>query len=396
MKINYIKNGQCNTKAYKPFLVTEAISQEVGRYHESFSQYHQTALVSLEALAKEIGVGKLYVKDESTRFGLNAFKVLGAAYAIGKALAKELKTDIQELPFEVLRERVKEELGGIKLAATTDGNHGRGVAWMGKELGLETIIYMPKGTTPNRLKHITDLGAKGSITQMNYDDTVRWVANEAKKEGWLVIQDTAWEGYEDVPVWIMQGYSTIAKEVIEALGEEVPTHIFLQAGVGAFAGVMAEVFYDYYKEACPQIVLVEAEVAACFYASAKKGEEVTCIGELNTIMAGLACGEANPIGYKVLTKLVDTFISAPDWTSANGMRIMANPLAKDSKIISGESGAVSVGVIESILTRPEYEQMKRDLGLDEKSIVLAFSTEGDTDQTVYRDIVWYGKYAAQS
>jgi len=392
MKIKCVKNIQHNPTGYKPFLVSKEISEEVKVYHESFGEYSETALVSLDNLAIHLGIGKLYVKDESSRFQLNSFKVLGAAYAVGKAIAEKLNTDIKNLPFDVMKKRVKEELGDIKLMATTDGNHGRGVAWMGKQLGLEVHIYMPNGTTKNRLNHILDQGANGTITEMNYDDTVRWVAEEAKKKGMLVIQDTAWEGYEDVPLWIMQGYSTIAREVLNQLGDEVPTHVVLQAGVGAFAGVIAEVFYTHYKEACPKIILVEAESADCFYQSAIEGKKIIRSGDLTTIMAGLACGEPNPIAYDVLFSLVDSFVSTPDWVAANGMRIMASPLQGDRKIISGESGAVSLGMIESILSDVQYTEMKDILGLHKESRVLVFSTEGDTDKTVYQDVVWHGKF----
>lgn len=391
--IRCIKNSQFNDKEYQPFLVTKETSEEVENYHKSFDDYNKTKLVELEALSKEIGIKKLYVKDESTRFNLNAFKVLGASYAVGKVLADILGEDIKNLPFELLKEKVKHALSDKTLVATTDGNHGRGVAWMGKQLGLNTVIYMPKGTTQNRLNHIKELGANATITNMNYDDTVRWVAKKSEEENWLMIQDTAWEGYEDVPIWIMQGYATLAKEIIETLGDEIPTHILLQAGVGAFAGVMAEVFYSAYKEKMPKIIIVEADVADCYYQSAISNEKVICTGELSTIMAGLACGEPNPIGYKVLFQLADAFVSAPDYVSANGMRILGNPLGDDERIISGESGAVGVGVVDCIMQNEQYANIKESLELDASSVVLAISTEGDTDVEVYRDVVWYGKYS---
>lgn len=392
MNIKSIINKKYDPKGYEAFLVTEETSDEVKAYHESFEDYNETELVSLDALSDHLGLSKLYVKDESTRFNLNAFKVLGAAYAVGKALADQLGMDISHLPFEEMKKKVKENLSDVTLVATTDGNHGRGVSWMGKQLGLDVIIYMPAGTTQNRLNHILKLGAKGTITDMNYDDTVRWVAEEAKNHSWLIIQDTAWEGYEDVPVWIMQGYSTMAREVIESLGDTVPSHIFLQAGVGAFAGVMAEVFYSAYKDKMPKIIVVEADSADCYYQSAIEEREVVCSGDLYTIMAGLACGEANPIGSKVLFQLAHSFVSAPDGVAANGMRILGNPLKGDQGVVSGESGAVSIGLIETIMSKPELKDLKEMLKLDSQSVVLTFSTEGDTDETMYRDIIWYGKH----
>jgi diaminopropionate ammonia-lyase len=392
MSIKYISNTKQNHKDYQSTLVTKVIMDEVKAHHESYDHYNQTKLVALDALADNLMLDKIYVKDESARFRLNSFKVLGAAYAIGKSLAEKLDEDIKNLPFEVLKERVKKELTGIELAATTDGNHGRGVAWIGKKLGLKVHIYMPKGTTENRLQHILDQDAIGTVTEMNYDETVRWLALKAQEENWLIIQDTAWEGYLDVPIWIMQGYSTIARETIDEL-KEIPTHIFIQAGVGAFAGIMAEAFYNAYKEKCPKIVIVEAEAANCFYQGAVEGKKVIKTGELNTIMAGLACGEPNPIGYNILMQLAEGFISAPDWAAANGMRILGNPLSGDDLITSGESGAVGIGALESIMTHEEYKYIREGLGLNASSRVLTFSTEGDTDHEVYRDVVWYGNHA---
>ncbi|MDC7223465.1 MAG: diaminopropionate ammonia-lyase [Spirochaetales bacterium] len=393
MMIKGLKNKAQDRNSYKPELIDEDAFKEVCAFHESFEEYKKSQLVSLDGLAAHLGLDQFFVKDESSRFNLNSFKVLGASFAVGKALAAELGEPIGSLPFPVLKERVRKELSHIKLAATTDGNHGRGVAWMGRQLGLPVVIYMPKGTTEARLNHIQKEGAQASITEMNYDDTVRWVADKAKEENWLVIQDTAWEGYEEVPRWIMQGYSTMAREFAADLGDTIPTHVFLQAGVGAFAGVIAEALYVLYGENCPKIVVVEADSADCYYESARKGEDVVKTGDLFTIMAGLACGEQNPLGNIILKKLTHAFISAPDWSSANGMRILANPLSGDEKIVSGESGAVSVGVVERVMKNPRYAELKELLELDENSRVLVFSTEGDTDQNVYRDVVWFGRYS---
>ncbi len=393
MRLNYVKNPNQNREGYETTLVDQPIMEEVMTCHKGYEQYHITPLVNLEKLASTLQIKGCYVKDESGRFGLNAFKVLGAAYAIGKSLARELGDDIEVCSFTVLKERVSKELPHLELSATTDGNHGRGVAWIGKQLGIPVHIYMPKGTTKNRADHIRKLDAEVTITDLNYDDTVRFVVEKSQQENWLVIQDTAWEGYEDVPVWIMQGYATIAKETVEQLGDTPISHVFLQAGVGAFAGIIAEALYDVYQERCPKIYVVEAESANCYYASAIAGEDVVKSGDLTTIMAGLACGEQNPIGNKILKRLVDGFFSAPDWVSANGMRILGLPVKGDTPIVSGESGAVSMGVIETLLTQDSYASIRDEIGLNEDSQVLLFSTEGDTDVTVYREITWHGAYA---
>lgn len=393
MKIKGLRNSLQDMSSYKAELINDDVLKEVKAFHSSFDVYSKSNLSSLNKLAEHMGLAQFFVKDESSRFNLNSFKVLGASYAVGKALAKELNEPISNLPFPIMKDRVKKELAHIKLAATTDGNHGRGVAWMGRQLGLPVVIYMPKGTTEARLNHIKKEGAEAFITDMNYDDTVRWVANKAKDEDWLIIQDTAWEGYEDVPKWIMQGYSTIAQEFLEDLGETIPTHVFIQAGVGAFAGVISEALYVMYKDKCPKIMIVEADSADCYYESSLQGKDIVKTGDLFTIMAGLACGEQNPLGNIILKKLTHAFISCPDWVSANGMRILANPLKGDDKIVSGESGAVSVGVVERVMRDSEYAELRDLIGLNENSKVLTFSTEGDTDPNVYRDVVWFGNYS---
>ena len=373
-------------------VINEKISEEVMTFHKSFKEYTKTPFIKLENLADYLGIQSVYVKDESYRFGLNAFKVLGASYAIGKTLAGFLNKDIGDTPFSYLKsDEVRDQVKAIKLAATTDGNHGRGVAWTGQQLGLDVEIYMPKGSTQNRLEHILKLGAKGQITEHNYDDTIRYMIAENKGDR-LIIQDTAWEGYTDVPLWIMQGYATVAQEMIESLGDTLPTHVFLQAGVGAFAGIMAEAFSVAYKEKAPRIIVVEANAADCLYQSIKAGEAKNVIGDLNTIMAGLACGEPNPIAWEILKESADCFIAASDEVTAKGMRILSSPIGTDSRIISGESGAVTTGVLSVITKNKAYSELKNSLGIDERSVAVLISTEGNTDPKVYEDVVWDGKY----
>lgn len=398
MDIKYELNSMKNDAVHPiPFLSSEEINK-ARTFHQSFAEYKPTPLVSLQTMAKRVGVKGLYVKDESYRMGLNAFKVLGGSYAIGKYIAKKLGKDITELPYEtMISDDVKQKLGNITFTTTTDGNHGRGIAWTAKRLQQHAVIYMPKGTQEIRLKNIQNLGAEAEITDLNYDDAVRYTSEQAKKNGWVVVQDTAWEGYTEIPTWIMQGYGTLALEAYEQLqnlGVEEPTHIFLQAGVGSFAGAVQGFFTNTCKQN-PVSVVVEAEAANCLYKSAclKDGEPHAVGGDLSTIMAGLACGEANTIGWEVLRDNSTAFVSCPDWVSANGMRILGNPDGNDDKVVSGESGAVSAGLFVEIMTNPELADLRKKLELNENSQVLIFSTEGDTDPEMYRKIVWDGIFS---
>ena len=379
------------------FLNGEEVSK-AKKFHESFLEYSKTPLVNLKELAKKIGVGGIYVKDESYRFGLNAFKVLGGSFAMGKYLADKLGEDIDNLSYEkTTSKEVKEKLGDITFVTATDGNHGRGVAWTANRLKQKSVVFMPKGSSIKRLNNIKAEGAEAGITRLNYDDAVRLANKYAEEHNGVIIQDTAWEGYEKIPAWIMQGYGTMALEASEQLNElnvSKPTHIFVQAGVGSLAGAVQGFFASQYGEDCPKTVVVESNLADCYYKSAvaNDGEARAVGGDMQTIMAGLACGEVNTIGFKVLKNYSKSFISCPDWVAAKGMRILGNPLKGDTGVISGESGAVTTGVLYEIMTNDEYKELKEALELDENSRVLLFSTEGDTDPEKYREIVWCGKY----
>ena len=396
IKSHLIKSVREEEKTKKNIdYLSEKDIQNVRNFHRSFDEYSLTPLHELENLAKYLGIKNIFVKDESYRFGLNAFKVLGGSYAIGKYLADKLGLDISEVSFDYLRyPEVKKELGEITFVTATDGNHGRGVAWAANQLGQKSVVYMPKGSSEIRLNNIRKEGSEASIIEGNYDDAVRLSDEMAKKHGWIVIQDTAWEGYEDIPKWIMQGYGTLIHEAMEQLlenGVEKPSHVLLQAGVGSFAGAIQGYLAAKYGEERPITLVVEPDEAPCLYNSSISGEREIVTGAMSTIMAGLACGEPNTISWEVLRDYADGYLSCPDYVAARGMRILAAPLKGDPQIVSGESGAVGAGVISLFMERPEYRELKDELGLDENSVVLLISTEGDTDPIMYKEIVWDGE-----
>lgn len=382
--------GKCNLD----FMNLEN-AKKVQQFHASFPVYEKTPLTSMKETAKVLGLGEIYVKDESYRFGLNAFKVLGGSYAIGNYLARKMGRSIEEMPYDrLVSEEVHKELGEITFVTATDGNHGRGVAWTAHRLRQKAVVYMPKGSAKERLLNIQAEGADASITDLNYDEAVRLANSQAEQKGWVMVQDTAWKGYEDIPEWIMQGYGTMGYEAYTQLPEK-PTHIFLQAGVGSMAGAVTGFFASVYGEERPVITIVEPNKADCIFrtAHAADGKLHFVTGDMDTIMAGLACGEPCSIGWNVLRDYADNFISCPDYMAAQGMRIMGNPVKGDERVISGESGAAAFGCVAEIMRNPAYAEFKEKLGLDEHSRVLFFSTEGDTDQDNYRSIVWDGSYA---
>ena len=382
--------------ALPEFLDKSELAQ-VRRFHESFPQYAPTPLVALPDTAKALGVGKIWVKDESKRFGLNAFKVLGGSWAMGTLLAEKLGIPLDRISWKVLTApENRDKLGSITFVTATDGNHGRGVAWSACQFGQKSVVFMPRGSAPERLANIRAAGAEASIIDGNYDDAVRLANKMTQDRDWLLVQDTAWPGYEEIPTRIMQGYCTLGLEILEDL-KEAPTHIFLQAGVGSLAGAMAGLFAASLNPK-PIITVVEPNKADCLFrtAASDDGRLHVVTGDMDTIMAGLACGEPCSVAWEVLKATADHFVSCPDSAAAYGMRILGNPAGEDTKIVSGESGAAAFGCAARILTDPELTWMKEKLQIDDRSRLLFISTEGDTDRENYRAIVWDGKYCISS
>ena len=393
------KSRDINYKKEKLVGFEEKEMKEVYDFHKSLPGYKATPLVELDNLAKYYGVKKVWLKDESKRFGLNAFKVLGGSYAIGKYLSQKLGKDMSELPFNVLiSDEIKKQLGDVTFVTATDGNHGRGVAWVANKLRQKSVVYMPKGSAQMRFDAIAREGADVTITDLNYDDAVRLANKGAQEHGWIMVQDTAWDGYEEIPLWIMQGYSTIINEIVEQLEaakEEKPTHVFLQAGVGSFAGAVQGYLAHLYGDDRPITIICEPHGANCIYKSmeANDGKPHNVTGDLTTIMAGLACGEPNTISWKILRDNSDFSVSCDDQVAARGMRILSSPLGTDTRVISGESGAVGLGLF-SILTekKEKYAELMKELKIDENSRILCISTEGDTDVEGYKNVVWNGAH----
>ena len=213
-----------------------------------------------------------------------------------------------------------------------------------------------------------------------------------------MIQDTSWEGYEEIPLWVMQGYLTMCKEAIDQMAEQntAPTHVILQAGVGAMSGAVVGYLANRYRERPPRIIIIEPNNAACIFASAVAGDGQphAVTGDLNTIMAGLACGEPNLIGWPILRDVPCGYISCDDFVSANATRILANPVSGDNSVEAGESGSVGIGLIELLANHTAFDRLRQALDIGPDSKLLCFNTEGATDPINYREILWYGKCAS--
>ncbi|NLX08446.1 MAG: diaminopropionate ammonia-lyase [Chloroflexi bacterium] len=399
LPVKWIENKRAHTLIDSPS-VRAAFPPGTARlarsFHRQIPGYKMSPLKALTNLAEMLNVEGIWVKDESARLTLNSFKVLGGSYAIYQLVKQRLGMEHLELPFsELMSEDVRRRLGDITFAAATDGNHGRGVAWAARSLGYKAIIYVHKFTSEARIRAIENSGAEVRVVDGTYDDAVRQVWLDAQANGWQVISDTSWEGYQDIPRWVMQGYSTMlseAQEQLAAQGVTKPTHIFVQAGVGALAASAIGFYAELFGPKRPISVVVEPDSAACLFESARAGDGQphSFPGDLDTMMAGLACGEPSPIAWDILWDCANMFLSCPEYVAAKGMRVYGMPLAGDPFIVSGESGAVTLGALMFILERPELAELRDMLQLRPDSHILLINSEGNTDPNHFRRVVWDG------
>lgn len=378
----------CKDAAVPEFLKDES-TRPVQQLHRQLDCYDETPLVELKEMAKSVGVRSILVKDESHRFGLKAFKGLGGIYALFRVICKELGLDYRTTTLQDLRgTELAKKIESLVFATTTDGNHGKGVAWAAAQFGCEAHIFMPAGTVPARVQAIRDINPKATVKVMDigYDDTVRLVSKLAKEQGWHLVQDTSWDGYEEIPRWLIQGYSTMVKEASEQMSSLnlAPTHVFVQSGVGSMPAGVVGCLANIYKNNNLKFAVVEPDGMACIYASAKAGDgrPHPADPQIPSVMAGLNCGEPCTIAWPILRDFSSAFFKCPNKTTEEGMRLLASPEGADQKIISGESGAVCVGLINSLT-----QEAKDLLGIDNLSVILCFSTEGDTDPENYRRVV---------
>lgn len=342
-------------------------------FHTSLPDYNVTPLVELKNFKN---TRSIFIKDESKRFGLKAFKGLGGVWAIYTVLSRVLGLNNPSIQ-DILAYKAK--LADITFITTTDGNHGKGIAWAAQIFGCKSLVFMPKGTVDARKKAIEEFGAKVTITDMNYDDCVKFSADLAARNGFYLVQDTSWAGYEEIPAQIMLGYSTLAYEALNQMNFASPTHIFLQAGVGSMAGAVAAVFASNFKP-CPRITIVEPAEVACFYETMRvsDGKIHSATGSLQTIMAGLNCATPCELAWKILRRFATDSATISDKVAENAMRTLAK-----YKIIAGESGCAGFALANAIL---DDKKLRQALEINSDSIIFVINTEGDTDPINYKRI----------
>jgi diaminopropionate ammonia-lyase len=359
----FINSSMDRRRSFSGFFDTEEMDT-VSDWFRSLDAFSPTPLRSLPRYAREIGVGELMVKDESCRMRSNAFKISGVSYAIQRLInSGEIR------------------MGSI-LACATDGNHGWAVAHVAHQHRLLSRIFIHKGASRSRIRSIEAECAQVIIVDGTYDDSVKQAAREAERNGWFLISDTAWPGYEIVPHHIMAGYTILMTEAAQQW-EKPPDLVLVQAGVGALAGSVVGWFHEMLGENRPQIVSCEPDNAACVLASMCLGAPVVLDGALRTIMAGLSCGTVSSVAWPALIAGLDACVTVTDEECANAVRNLAHPQPDDPFIISGESGACGVAALIAIMNRDGFRPVRDALGLNSESRVMVINTEGATDPDSY-------------
>lgn len=358
---------------------SQSFADKTKNFHNTIPQYKLTPLLELKKSAAEFGIEKLWLKDESHRMGLKAFKVLGASYAIANILYDEFGWNKEELSFQKL---LSEDLSHFTFVTATDGNHGRGVAWVANQLGCKSFVFMPNTSSQDRVNNIKEFATEVFVVDGNYDFASAKAAEFAKKENAILVQDSSWNGYEEIPLIIMQGYLTLIDEIYQQLNGENFTHIFLHCGVGSMPAAIEAYLVNMFGKDKPKTIIVEPNKADCFFQSMKMGDgkRYTVKGKLDSIMAGLSCGTPSKLAWDIISKHSNYFISCDDEIAKIGMKELAK-----QNIISGESGAVSFGILKYAFK--SENSLFEKIGIDNISKIVLISTEGDTDPYIYKSII---------
>ena len=347
----------------------------------SWNEYKQTPLVSLDDLAKQTGVSKLFYKNEHYRFALKSFKALGGAYAVANLLIGQLKeAGIEANSNDLLSGKYIDITNKITVSCATDGNHGKSVAWGASVFGCNCEIFIHNHVSVSREEEIAKYGAIMHRVAGNYDDSVHEAARVASLNGFFTVSDTSYEGYTEVPKDVMQGYTVMVDEALKQMGEK-PTHVFLQGGVGGMAAAVVSFIHETYGKEAPIFVMIEPTNADCLLQSARNGKPTVVHGELDTVMAGLSCGEVSLLAWSILEHTTKGFFSIPDEPIAKVMQYLAN---LEEPVVAGESAVA--GLAGYMITQFD-EQYRKALKIDENSKILFLGTEGDTDAVVYEKMV---------
>jgi diaminopropionate ammonia-lyase len=375
--------AEASLEAAAPGVVDEAGFARALAEIRSWPGYAPTPLTPLPGLAQRLGIAGIRYKDEGGRFGLGAFKAVGGAYAVLRHLQDRLggAVTVADLIAGKYRDRTRD----ITVCTATDGNHGKSVAWGARLFGCRAVIYIHAGVSVGRERAIADFGAEMRRIPDNYDASVRACAADAATNGWQVISDTTWEGYREIPRHVMHGYGVMLREAMEQWpAGETLSHVFIQAGVGGLPAAVAGFLWLEMDALRPKIVVVEPEKAACHFESARAGKPTAITGKLDTLMAGLACGEVSPLAWRLLDKASFAFMKIPDAAAVFAMKSLAAGIGGDQHVVGGEAG---VGGLAGLIVAAADPAIRDALRLDDGSRVLIIGSEGATDPVLYRQLV---------
>lgn len=366
---------------------------EARRCISAWPGYKPTPLVELPGLAKALRIDRVWYKNEAERFGLRSFKPLGGAYAVQRCLMREVarQTGRDEIdPVEILQGTHKDIVSQITVTAATDGNHGRSVAWGAQMFGCRCVIFINEAVTEVREWAIAAYGAEVRRNPGSYDDAVRKAFETARREGWHVIPDTPGAELEDAAAVVAardvtQGYAVMAAEIVEQLeGGPLPDFVFLQAGVGGMAAAVCAHFWEVYGEQRPVVMLVEPEQCACWFASLRNQKPTAITGDTDSFMSGLACGEVSALAWEILQPGAEAMIALPDAAAAEAMRLLAEGVGDDPRLVAGESGVAGVA---ALIAMAQDQNACEFLGFGDDARVLVIGSEGATDEEMYRQVV---------
>ncbi|WP_217701853.1 diaminopropionate ammonia-lyase [Thalassospira sp. HF15] len=367
-------------------VISVAKSREAIDNITAWPSYQPTPLHRLSSLAHDCGLGEIWYKDEATRFGLKSFKALGGAYAVARQLQAiiEDKTGIRPTVSDILAGKHRDTVSEIVITCATDGNHGRSVAWGAQMFGCGCVIYIHRDVSEGRKQAMEAFGAEVIRIKGNYDESVRLADSEAKSKGRIIVSDTSYEGYMEVPKDVALGYTVMLSEAVEQMDGDIPTHVLIQGGVGGLASAVTGYFWDLWGEKRPRIIVVEPEQANCLQESAKAGHPVAVDGDLETLMAGLACGEVSLLGWQILSNGADDFMTLSEDMVAPVMQLLAHGYKADPKIEAGESAVAGLGAAILASQDPAFAKA---LGLGPDSKIFVIGTEGATDPEMYERLV---------
>ncbi len=353
---------------------------------KTWPNYAETPLYNMVSLADTAQVSSIWYKDEAQRFGLKSFKALGGAYAVARQLQTilEARTGVMPTTKDLLDGKYQSEVAEIVVSCATDGNHGRSVAWGAQMFGCGCVIYVHSTVSEGRKQAMEAFGATVIRIDGNYDESVRQADKDAKANDRIIVSDTSYEGYMEIPKDVALGYTVMLSEIVEQLDGDIPTHVFVQGGVGGLASAVCGYFWDLWQTQRPRIVIVEPDQANCLQMSAQAGKPVVVEGDLETLMAGLACGEVSALAWSILKTGADDFMTLSEEAIPDTMKLLANGYKSDPAIEAGESAVP--GLAAALIARKSAE-LSTTLGLNQDSKILVIGTEGATDPDLYQQLV---------